>query len=71
MTSNVKPKKYIVWKRLPDGYIAASLGHLPKGWTYPDGTVDVTFEQLAEFDEWSDAHEFIAHARYDSESEKI
>jgi hypothetical protein len=53
-----KPTIYVVWKR-NDGYIAASLNHLPTSWTQPcDGKV-VTFEKLGEFTEWHKAYIFI------------
>lgn len=55
--------RYCVWRRQPDGYVAASNGGWPAGWTQPnDGTV-VTFDKLGEFDNWPDAYNLIVAER--------
>jgi hypothetical protein len=61
---------YHVWQRKPDGYIAASCGSKPHGWTQVNGTV-ITFEHLGTFNEWygkGGAAEFIAK-EYESRCE--
>jgi hypothetical protein len=52
------PTKYIVWKR-NDGYVAASVNHMPSGWVQPNDNKPVTFEKLGEFTEWHEAYMFI------------
>lgn len=61
--------KYIVWKR-NDGYIGASCGSLPNGWitggaykTFEGAGKEVTFEQLAEFDDWQKVLDFIRETK--------
>lgn len=59
-------KVYYVWRR-NDGYISATCGSKPHGWTGTDGSVH-TFEHLGEFEKWVDAHDLIYKLRgYDKE----
>lgn len=53
--------KFYVWRR-NDGYVAATDGHMPKGWNTQEGKT-ISFEQLGFFDYWPDAVKCIEENR--------
>ena len=54
-------KVYYVWRR-NDGYVSSTCGSKPINWVGADGSKH-TFEHLAEFTYWPDAHDLIAKLR--------
>jgi hypothetical protein len=55
---------YYVWKRHPDGYIAAAT-YKPQGWTYKneDEEVNVSFEILLATEIWEVALQYLDDKR--------
>ena len=54
---------YYVWRREPDGYVDASHGRMPIGWTQPVDGVKVTFVELGRFYDWQAAYDCVVENR--------